>query len=101
MKIFDSVSEDLATVKVGKVSGKQLVDLIAEYVNDNLKNKTRNTLLQWSDIQINRALILQINSGKVKNKKYEDVIKIHDKQKNLFQLFWIKIMKFCYHKNIF
>ena len=84
MKIFDGVSEDLATVKVGKVSGKQLVDLIAENVNDNLKNKTRNTLLQWSDIQINRTLISQINSGEVKDKKYEDAIKIRDKQTKEF-----------------
>ena len=63
MKVFDGVSEDLATVKVGKVKGNQLVDLIAENVNDNLKNKTRNTLLQWSDIQIDRTLISKINTG--------------------------------------
>lgn len=84
MKVFDGVSEDLATVKVGKVKGKQLVDLISENVNDNLKNKTRNTLLQWSDIQINRTLIAQINSGEVNDKKYEDAIKIRDKKTKEF-----------------
>ncbi|UKI41240.1 MAG: hypothetical protein L6V95_14465 [Candidatus Melainabacteria bacterium] len=84
MKVFDGVSEDLATVKVGKVKGNQLVDLIAENVNDNLKNKTRNTLLQWSDIQINRTLISQINNGEANDKKYEDAIKIRDKKTKEF-----------------
>lgn len=84
MKVFDGVSEDLATVKVGKVKGKQLVDLIAENVNDNLKNKTRNTLLQWSDIQIDRTLISKINTGEVKDNTYEDAIKIRDKKTKEF-----------------
>ncbi len=84
MKVFDGVSEDLATVKVGKVKGNQLMDLIVENVNDNLKNKTRNTLLQWSDIQVNRTLIAKINSGEVKDKKYEDAIRIRDKKTKEF-----------------
>lgn len=84
MKVFDGVSEDLATVKVGKVKGNQLVDLIAENVNDNLKNKTRNTLLQWSDIQIDRTLISKINTGEANDKKYEDAIKIRDKKTKEF-----------------
>ncbi len=77
MKIFDGVSEDLATVKVGKVSADELSGLITENVLANLDSPTRNTLIQWSDFQIDRTLMEQIKNGS-SDKDYMDAIKFKD-----------------------
>ena len=63
MKVFDSVSEQLSELYSGNVTGRELVDLIAENVNDNLKAPTRNTIIHWSDIQVDRSMLENINKG--------------------------------------
>ena len=54
MKVFDGVSEGLSNVKSGKVTGQELIDIVYENIEQNIENKTRNTIIQWSDIQVNR-----------------------------------------------
>lgn len=68
MKVFDGVSEDLSGLYIGKVSGKDLIGMIVENVRDNLgkDKRDRNTLLYWSNIQINRELIDEILQGESK-----------------------------------
>ena len=83
MKIFDGVSEDLSNIKIGALSGEELVGLITENVKSNLKNPKRNTLIQWSDIQINRTLISDIVEGKSK-KDFSEAIKVRDSITNEF-----------------
>ncbi len=84
MKIFDGVSEDLSDVHIGKVKGNELVGLIVENVKGNLKAPQRNTIIQWSDIQINRTLIGEILSGK-SNKKLDSAIKVRNEKTNEFE----------------
>lgn len=84
MKVFDGVSEDLSKVKVGFVSGENLIGMIAENIKDNLKKPDRNTIIHWSDIQVNRSLIqdiLEQNS----DKNICDAIKIRNKQTGRFE----------------
>lgn len=57
LKVFDGVSEDLSDVKIGIITGEELVLMILENVRDNIKDPSRNTIIQWSDIQINRGEI--------------------------------------------
>lgn len=76
-KIFDGVSEDLSNLRIGNVRGEELVGLITENILSNLKNKTRNTIIHWSDVQVNRTLISQIKEDK-SDKKYADAIKVRD-----------------------
>jgi len=83
MKIFDGVSEDLSNVKVGRIKGEELVGLIVENVRDNLKAPKRNTLIQWSDVQVNRTLISEILSGK-SSKQLSSAIKVRDIATNQF-----------------
>jgi len=83
MKIFDGVSEDLSNVQVGKVKGSELVGLITENVQSNLKAPKRNTIIQWSDIQVNRTLISDITDEKSK-KNFADAIKIRDNETHKF-----------------
>jgi hypothetical protein len=84
MKVFDGVSEDLSKVSTGYVSGKNLVGMITENVLTNLKDKTRNTIIHWSDIQVNRSLIKDISEGN-SDKSYFDAIKVRSKNPTKFE----------------
>ena len=83
MKIFDGVSEDLSNVQVGTVRGEELVGLIVENIQGNLKAPKRNTIIQWSDIQVNRTLIAKILEGKSKQ-SFADAIKVRSEVNNDF-----------------
>ncbi len=84
MKIFDGVSEDLSNVQIGSVYGDELVGLIVENIKGNLKDPKRNTIIQWSDIQVNRTLISEILAGN-SNKPLDEAIKIRDDATNEFR----------------
>lgn|GEM_PF-1030216 len=77
MKIFDGVSEDLSGLKIGNVTGEELAGLIVENVLSNLKAPTRNTIIHWSDVQINRSLIEAIQQGKA-SAKYSDAVRVRN-----------------------
>lgn len=84
MKVFDGVSEDLSNVQVGNVKGEELVGLITENIQGNLKAPTRNTIIQWSDVQVNRTLISDITEGK-SDKPFADAIKVRNEVTNEFE----------------
>lgn len=84
MKMFDGVSENLSQIKVGKISGQDFCDLVIENTINNLKSKTRNVLIQWSDIQINRTLVKQIQEGKSDASLY-DCVKIKNNKTREFE----------------
>lgn len=84
MKIFDGVSEDLSGLKIGSVKGEELVGLIVENVLSNLKAPTRNTIIHWSDVQVNRTLIDSISKGK-SNAKFSDAIRVRNKLTKEFE----------------
>ena len=91
MKVFDGVSEDLSTLQIGSVSGEELVGLITENIKANLKSPTRNTIIHWSDFQIDRTLISEIQSGKSK-KSYDEAIKARNPISKQFEP--IDLMKY-------
>ncbi len=80
MKVFDGVSEDLSTICSGPISGENLVGLIGENIKTNIKAPTRNTIIQWSDIFVNRSMI-------EKNPDCDlfDAIKIRNKDTRQFE----------------
>lgn len=84
MKVFDGVSENLSNIHIGKVKGEELVGLIIENVKSNLKDKTRNTIISWSDIQVNRSLVEAIENGKI-NADYSDAIRVRNKITKQFE----------------
>lgn len=75
MKVFDGVSENLSNLRIGELTGYELSGLITENVLANLKAPTRNTIIHWSDVQVDRTLMSQIAQGK-SNKKYIDAVKV-------------------------
>ncbi len=62
MDVFNGVSEDLAGLSKGYVTGEELVGVIVENVFDNLDSPKRNTLLQWSDTKIDKDMIAKFRA---------------------------------------
>ena len=84
MNVFAGVSEDLSNLRIGDVKGEELVGLIVENVLANLKAPTRNTIIHWSDVQVNRSLIEAIKSGKAEA-KYSDAVRVRNKLTKEFE----------------
>lgn len=84
MKVFDGVSEDLSNLRMGNVKGEELVGLIVENILSNLKAPTRNTIIHWSDIQVNRTLISNIQSGE-SSSDYAQAIKVRNQKTKEFE----------------
>lgn len=84
MKVFDGVSEDLSNLKIGEVKGFELVGLITENILSNLKAPTRNTIIHWSDVQVNRSLIKEIRDGN-SDADYADAIRVRNKITKAFE----------------
>ena len=84
LKIFDGIDVESQNLNVGNVKGNQLVDIISKNVKSNLEAPTRNTLIQWSDFQVNRTMIEQISKGESKN-SYVDAVKCRNQQTGKFE----------------
>ena len=84
LKIFDGIDVESQNLNVGNVKGNQLVDIISKNVKSNLEAPTRNTLIQWSDFQVNRTMIEQIEAGK-SDKTYQDAVKCRNQQTGKFE----------------
>ena len=84
LKIFDGIDVESHNLNVGNVKGSEIVDIIAKNVKSNLQAPTRNTLIQWSDFQVNRSLIEQIEAGK-SDKTYQDAVKCRNQQTGEFE----------------
>lgn len=84
MKVFDGVSEDLSNLKIGNVKGEELVGLITENILSNLKAPTRNTIIHWSDVQVNRSMIEAISTGNL-DADYADAIRVRNKITKQFE----------------
>lgn len=63
LKIFDGVNATQANLKVGTILGVELYGLVLENVLNNLKSRTRNALIQWSDIRVDRTLIKSLKDN--------------------------------------
>lgn len=84
MKVFDGVSEDLSNLRIGKVKGNELVGLIIENILANLKAPTRNTIIHWSDVQVNRSMIEAIATKKV-NAEYSEAVRVRNQLTKEFE----------------
>ena len=66
INMFKGADESVAGNRIGTITGKELAYLVVENVRNNIKSPTRNALVQWSDIQINRTKIAEAVSKKEK-----------------------------------
>lgn len=84
MKIFDGVSKELSGLEIGVINGEDFAGMIIENVLDNLINPTRNTLIHWSDIQIDKTLIKSIRDGN-SNSDYKEAIRVRNPKTQEFE----------------
>lgn len=76
IRIFNGLGESLSTLSVGTVTGSELAGIIAENIFSNLETD-RNTMLQWSDIQVNKDMLKEIKEG-TSDKSPIDAVKIRN-----------------------
>lgn len=79
IRIFNGLGESLSTLSVGTVTGEELAGIIAENIFSNLESD-RNTMLQWSDVQVNKDMLKAIKEGEC-NKSPIDAIKMRNLKK--------------------
>lgn len=84
LDMFKGADENVAGLRIGSITGDEIVKLITENVKNNLKSKTRNALIQWSDFQINKTLISDIANGRSKS-DYSDAIKFKNPKTGEFE----------------
>ena len=77
MKVFDGVSKELSGMESGYITGESLTGMIVENVLENLINPTRNTLIHWSDIQVDKTLIKSISEGNSKA-DYAEAVRVRN-----------------------
>ncbi len=84
LKIFDGIDVESQNLNVGSVKGSDMVDIISKNVLSNLEAPTRNTLIQWSDFQVNRTMIEEIKNGTSKN-TFADAVKCRNQKTGEFE----------------
>lgn len=84
LKIFDGIDVESQNLNVGTVKGSDMVDIISKNVKSNLEAPTRNTLIQWSDFQVNRSMIEDIQNGK-SDKTFADAVKCRNQETGKFE----------------
>lgn len=84
LKTFDGIKLHISGIETAQLKGSDLVDIITENILENLKLPERNTIMHWSDIQVNRTLFDEISKGKSK-KTFADAIKIRNRETGEFE----------------
>lgn len=84
MKVFDGVSKELSGMESGYITGENLTGMIVENVLENLINPTRNTLIHWSDIQVDKTLIKSISEGNSKA-DFAEAVRVRNPITNEFE----------------
>ncbi len=84
LDMFKGADQSVSGLRIGMLSGDELVKFVAENVRNNLKSKTRNALIQWSDIQVDRSLIANMEQGVIK-KDYFEAIKFRNSKTGKFE----------------
>lgn len=57
MKMLDGSIDDHSKVLVGELLGEKIRDAVLSNVVENRKNKHRNTIMQWSNLRVNKSSI--------------------------------------------
>lgn len=84
LNMFKGVDTNVSKIRLGKITGQELLDLILENTINNLSSPTRNALILWSDIQINRTAVKKLIKSGRKN-DLASAIKIRNKNTGKFE----------------
>ena len=80
LKTFDGIKINISELEIAKLKGKEIADIIIENILENLKAPERNTIMQWSDIEVNRTQIDKIRRGSISLNKMIGAIRIRNRE---------------------
>lgn len=63
MDLMSGLIEKEAKIRVGEFSGETLAKMVDQNVRENNENKTRNVLMGWSGLQIDRGAIIRLQNA--------------------------------------
>jgi len=86
--LLSGQTDALSKIYTAKLSGKNIISMVKENLEDHKKNPSRNTILQWSGLKINKEEIFKlIDNGEAddpeKMKKFIKVKNRHDEYDNI------------------
>lgn len=75
-------TDSLSKVYTGKLKGNDIIKTVVENIEDHMKDMERNTIVQWSGLQVNKKeLMSAIEAGDTKNlSKLKEMIKVKNAQ---------------------
>ncbi len=63
MDLMSGLIEKEAKIRIGEFSGETLAKMVNQNVRENNENKTRNVLMGWSGLQIDRGAIIRLQNA--------------------------------------
>ncbi len=79
MDLMSGLIEKEAKIRVGNFSGETIAKMVDQNVRENNENKTRNVLMGWSGLQMDRGAIIRLqNDGNTYMNEVAKFIKIMD-----------------------
>ena len=79
MDLMSGLIEKEAKIRVGNFPGETIAKMVDQNVRENNENKTRNVLMGWSGLQMDRGAIIRLqNEGNTDMKEVAKFIKIMD-----------------------
>lgn len=80
MDLMSGLIEKEAKIRVGSFPGETITKMVYQNVRENNENKTRNVLMGWSGLQIDRGSLIRLqNAGSEDMKEAAKYIKIMNK----------------------
>lgn len=74
IKMFGGINKDNSRIRIGRLTGKELSNIIINNVLKNIDAPKENGILHWSDIKVDRTLIAQIKNNETP-KQFKDAVK--------------------------
>lgn len=84
IKMFGGINKDNSRIKIGELTGKELRSIILQNVIKNIDNPKNNGILHWSDIKVDRTLLIQIKNNET-DKSLKEVVKFRNPQTNKYE----------------
>ena len=78
LKTFDGIKDYVAGLEIAPLKGREILDIVIENVLGNIEKPERSTIMQWSDLKVDRSLFTDIRYGKT-DKTFKDGVKIRNR----------------------
>lgn len=102
MDLMSGLIEKEAKIRVGNFSGETIAKMVEQNVRENNENKTRNVLMGWSGLQMDRGAIIRLqNDGNTDLNQVAKYIKIMDENGEYQPIDFLKTYKTAVTQKLF